>query len=240
MSSSGVIYLVSTPIGNLDDITYRAVNVLSECNVIYAENTHTAKRLCSHLNIRTPINSFHSHSTEKKLISIIEQVKSGKNISVISEAGTPGISDPAYKLVKEAIMANITIIPVPGATAVIPALIASGLPTDKFLYLGFLPQKKGRNTLFQELESFPYTIVIYESVHRIHKTLKDVANRFGNRYICIAREMTKLHETYYRGFLFDILDNFDEITLKGEFVIVISGKQFKYFGAENNHEPLLS
>lgn len=227
MERSGIIYLVSTPIGNLEDITFRAVRTLKESEYIFAEDTRKARILFQKFEIKSQLDSFHSYSKEEKIQRIIHLARTGHRISIISEAGTPGISDPAYKLVKEAIRNDIPISPIPGATAVVPAIIASGLPTDKFFFIGFLPQKKGRKKLLESLKDFPYTMVIYESVHKLEKTLKELANTFGNRYICIAREITKMHESFYRGFIENIIQKMDSIPLKGEFVLVIAGTQFK-------------
>lgn len=227
MTDEGCIYLVSTPIGNLADMTIRAIETLKKSDIIYAEDTKKSRILLHHYQIHTFSDSFHSYSPDSKIETIIRQAKQGKKIAIISEAGTPGISDPAYKLVKRAIGENIPIIPIPGPTAVIPALIVSGLPTDKFLFAGFLPSKKGRRKFLMELSQVPYTIVLYESVHKLEKTLKELATALGNRYICIAREMTKVHESFYRGYLEDILRKVDHIPKKGEFVLVIAGTNFK-------------
>ncbi len=222
MESVGTIYLVATPIGNLNDITYRAVETLKNADMIFAEDTRTARKLLSHYNIHVPLDSYHGHSQAGKINKIINLVKQGKDVCII-----PGVSDPAYRLVREAIKNQIPLSPIPGPTAAISALIVSGLPTDKFLFVGFLPVKKGRTKLLQWLKDFPYTMIFYESVHKIDKTLKQLANAFGNRYICIAREMTKLYESFYRGYLLDIVEQPEQIPKKGEFVIVVSGTQFK-------------
>jgi len=217
-----MLYLVPTPIGNLADITYRAVKILSEVDVIYAEDTRTSKVLLDHYHITTPLKSYHQHNEKARSSEIVKQLIDGKNIAIISDAGTPGISDPSHIVVKEAISRSITVCPLPGATALIPALVASGFDTSMFYMVGFLPKKvKERDILLSHLSSFDIPIVIYEAPHRLEKTLAVIKESFRNADICIARELSKIYETFYRGKLEDILQSFNNIVLKGEFVIVV-------------------
>jgi len=218
------LFIVATPIGNLGDMTYRAVETLRTVDLIAAEDTRTSRKLCEKYDIQAPMTSFHAHSSETALTKIIEKMKAGKSVALISDAGTPGISDPGYRLVTAAIAVGIQISPVPGCSAVITALSASGLPTDKFLYLGFLPLKKGRQTLFATLHNEKRTAVFYESVHRIGKTLTQLtASLGGGRRVVIARELTKLHEEFFRGTLAEAVSWSESKTMKGEFVVVLGG-----------------
>jgi len=216
------LYLIPTPIGNLADITYRSVKTLSEVDIIYAEDTRTSKILLDHYKISTPLKSYHQHNEKSRSAEIIKQLKDGKNIAIISDAGTPGISDPANIIVKDAIAHGIQVCPLPGATALIPALIASGFDTSMFYMAGFLPKKpKERDFLLQSLKTLNIPIIIYEAPHRLEKTLSTLREHFGNADISIARELTKIYETFYRGCLDDIIQSLADITLKGEFVIVV-------------------
>jgi 16S rRNA (cytidine1402-2'-O)-methyltransferase len=221
-----MLYIVATPIGNLADITYRAVKALSDVDLIAAEDTRTSKKLVSHYSINTPLISFHSHSNDKKIDELINKLLAGENIALISDAGTPGISDPAFKLVTRAVASGIAVVPIPGVSAVITALSVSGAPTDKFIYLGFLPQKKGRQTLLKNLKIETKTLVIYESVHRIQKTLSELENTLGDRYVCVGREMTKMFEEYFRGTLKEAIEHFKKGKPKGEFTLVIAPENY--------------
>ena len=196
-------------------------------DTVFAEDTRNTLKLFHHYSIKNKLDSFHSYNQKKKASSIINSVKSGKNIALVSDAGTPGISDPAYYLVKQAINEGIKIVPVPGASALISGLIASGLPTDRFYFQGFLPLKKGKQKTLKFLAELPNSIVIYESIHRLKKSLQNIYEVMGDRYICIAREITKLHESFYRGNISELLNNEDEIVFKGEVVIVVAGTKFK-------------
>lgn len=228
-----MLYIVATPIGNLEDITFRAVRTLKEAHLIAAEDTRHAKILLNKYEIKTPLQSFHAHSDDKKLAYLLGELKSGKNIALITDAGTPGISDPGYVLIKAAVEEGIQVVPVPGPAAFLTALSASGLPTHRFVYLGFLPQKKGRQTLLNSLTGEDRTIVFYESNHRILKTLSELHSVFGHRQIVIARELTKIHEEYYRGTAREALIHFGgpdwqnpkkQLKPKGEIVVMIAGE----------------
>lgn len=194
-----MLYLVSTPVGNLEDMTYRGVRVLKEADFIACEDTRTSGVLLKHYSIERPLLSFHSHSGTAKIDKILEALKEGKTCALISDAGTPGISDPAYVLVKAAIAEGIPVSPVPGASALLSALVCSGAHTHDFRFLGFLPVKKGRKTLFESLKNKDHTVVVYESVHRIDKTVAEIAEYFGSDHkIVIARELTKKFEEFIR------------------------------------------
>ncbi|MCD5385167.1 16S rRNA (cytidine(1402)-2'-O)-methyltransferase [Candidatus Gracilibacteria bacterium] len=224
-----MLYIVATPIGNLGDITYRAIETLKNVDSIACEDTRTSRTLLNHYDIKKSLISFHSHSGKTKTDKIIEQLKKGQNIALISDAGTPGISDPGYILIKEAIQEGIEVVPIPGVTAFTTALMASGMQMNHFLYLGFLPVKKGRQTLFKMLverkanKKEDETVVIYESVHRILKTLKELGEYFGeNHNIVVGRELTKKFEEFKRGTIKEVLDYFENTPgkVKGEFVVM--------------------
>ncbi|MDD2871438.1 MAG: 16S rRNA (cytidine(1402)-2'-O)-methyltransferase [Candidatus Gracilibacteria bacterium] len=224
-----MLYIVATPIGNLEDITYRAVRILSEVDSIACEDTRTSATLLNRYDIKKPLISYHSHSGQTKTDKIIEQLKKGQNIALISDAGTPGISDPGYILIKEAIMEGIEVVPIPGVTAFTTALMGSGMQMNHFLYLGFLPVKKGRQTLFKMLverknnKKEDETVVIYESVHRIVRTLKEIGEYFGSEHnIVVARELTKKFEEFKRGNVGEIVEYFENNPgkVKGEFVVL--------------------
>lgn len=218
----GKLFIVPTPVGNLKDITYRAVEILQNVDFIAAEDTRTSKILLNHYNISTQMISYHKFNEKKRSSELINLMIEGKNIAVISDAGTPGISDPSQIIIKEAINNQIQVIPLPGATAFVPALIASGLSTDNFIFIGFLPDKlKNKNTLFSQLEDVTASLIFYESPHRILNTLKFLKDKLGDRNASIARELTKIYETFYRGKLSELIES--EIVVKGEFVIVVEG-----------------
>lgn len=221
----GKLYLVSTPIGNLKDITLRALEVLQTVNLIAAEDTRHAAILLRHYEIKTPTTSFFDFNKEKKTPALIEKMNQGQSIAVMADAGTPGISDEAFYIVREAIRAEIPVEAIPGATALVPALITSGLPTDRFVFEGFLPTKKGRQTRLRELSEEKRTIIIYESPKRLVKTLGNLKEYFGDRRIAIARELTKKFEQIYRGTLEEISEHPELVVLKGELVLVIAGSQ---------------
>ena len=225
--NTATLYLVSTPIGNLEDITLRALRILREVDFIFAEDTRVTGRLLAHYDIKNRMMSYHAHNEAGRIPQIIGYLREGQQVALVTDAGTPGISDPGHKLVKAAIRAQLPIVPVPGATAAITALVASGLPTNRFVFEGFLPRKKGRQTKFRQLAEEPGTIILYESPHRIQKTIEDIVKHLGNRYIIISRELTKKFEEFIRGHAQDVLGIIDKRTLKGEIVLLIAGNDFK-------------
>lgn len=221
------LYLVATPIGNLEDITLRALRILKEVDCIAAEDTRHSKKLLMHYEIQTPLTSFHSHSSDRKTTELVEKLKSGQSIALISDAGTPGISDPAWALTQAALAAGVELVPIPGASAFLTALMGAGLPMDKFQYLGFIPAKKGRQTLFTSLKDAVHTTAMYESPHRLIKSLTQMQDILGpDRYCVIARELTKMHETLHRGTLAQHLEYFTNTKPKGEFVILLAPANF--------------
>ena len=220
------LYLVPTPIGNLDDMTFRAVKVLQEVDVILAEDTRTSGKLLKHFEIATPMQSFHMHNEHKMLDRIINRLKGGEVMALISDAGTPAISDPGFLITRACIENDIEVDCLPGATAFVPALVNSGLPNDKFIFEGFLPVKKGRQTRLKFLAEETRTMIFYESPHKILKTLGHFAEYFGeDRSISISREISKLYEETIRGSVKDVIKHFENKPPKGEFVIIVSGKQ---------------
>jgi 16S rRNA (cytidine1402-2'-O)-methyltransferase len=223
---SGILFIVPTPIGNLKDITLRALEILKEVDVILAEDTRNSSRLLNHYQIQKPLSPYHQHNEHKILHHLIEQLLAGKKIAVVTDAGTPGISDPAFLLVRECIRNNIRVETLPGATAFVPALINSGLTTNRFVFEGFLPLKKGRHTLLTQLAQEERTIILYESPVRLIKTLEDLAQYFGGaRQCCVSRELTKMFEENARGSVEEVLNHFKQKTVKGEIVIIIQGKE---------------
>jgi 16S rRNA (cytidine1402-2'-O)-methyltransferase len=219
-----MLYIVATPIGNLGDMTFRAVETLQNADLVAAENTNTAKKLFTKFDIHAPLTSFHAHSNERSTEKLIDKLKAGKSIALISEAGTPGISDPGFVLIHRAVEEGIEVVPIPGVCAAITALSASGLPTDKFIYLGFLPLKKGRKKLIESFQSEKRTIVFYESPHRIQKSVSELAEILGaERQIVLARELTKLHEEFFRGTLAEAVEFLESKKVRGEFTVLIGG-----------------
>lgn len=224
---AGKLSVVATPIGNLGDFSFRAVEVLKEANKIVAEDTRTSKKLLNHYEINTPLESYHLHNEHSKVVRLVEQILEGQHIALISDAGTPAISDPGYLLVREALENDIEVDIIPGATAFVPALIKSGFALHRFLFEGFLPPKKGRQTKILEWADSDVTIVFYESPHKLLKTLKtllDVSSE--NRRISVSRELTKLYEETVTGTLTSVIDHFDSHNPKGEFVVVLEGKNY--------------
>ena len=221
MSNKGRLYIIATPIGNLKDFTFRAIDILQEVDYIFAEDTRTSIKLMKHYNITTSLDSYHEHNKTQKIPKIIKLLNEGKNIGLISDAGTPTISDPGYKLIRACIAEEIDIIPIPGASAVTAALSASGLPSDSFFFFGFLPQKKGRKKKISFLKSLENTIIIFESPHRLLKTLRELHNELGERPIIVARELTKLYEEIIRGNFNSVIEFFESKKVKGEIVIII-------------------
>lgn len=218
------LYVVSTPIGNLKDITVRAIDVLSQVDLIAAEDTRHTRILLQHYNINTPTTSYFDFNKEKKGPILINKLAQGQKIAIVSDAGTPGISDPAYRLIRECIDRDISVQTVPGATAFVPALILSGLPTDRFAFEGFLPRKKGRRKRLQALENEERTLIFYESAKRLPRTLSDLAGFFAERPAALVREITKKFEEVVRGTVGELQSMLSKMTLKGEFVIVVQGK----------------
>ncbi|WP_322971289.1 16S rRNA (cytidine(1402)-2'-O)-methyltransferase [Faecalibacter sp. LW9] len=223
---SGKLYLVPTPIGNLKDMTFRAVEILKESDVVLAEDTRNSGILLKHYEIETPMRSYHMHNEHQATEDIIRQLKDGQIISIITDSGTPGISDPGYLLAKECVAHNITIECLPGATAFVPALVVSGLPNNEFTFIGFLPVKKGRKTKLESLVEEKKTMVFYESPHKIGRTLKDLAETFGNeRRASLSREISKKFEETLRGTLSELAEIAEKRNLKGEMVLVVEGFQ---------------
>ncbi|MGB5693133.1 MAG: 16S rRNA (cytidine(1402)-2'-O)-methyltransferase [Flavobacteriaceae bacterium] len=222
----GKLYIVPTPIGNLQDITLRAISVLKEADLILAEDTRTSAKLLRHFEISTPLMSHHMHNEHRTLTSILQRLVAGETLALISDAGTPAISDPGFLLSRACIEKGIELDCLPGATALIPALVCSGLPSDRFVFEGFLPPKKGRQTRLKQLADEKRTIILYESPHKLLKTLSQLAEFFGpDRIASVSRELTKLHEETKRGTLAEILEYFQLNTPRGEFVLVISGRK---------------
>ena len=218
---NNMLSLVATPIGNLEDITLRALRTLKEADLIVAEDTRHSRILLQKYEIKTPMRSFHSHSSDREIVAIMELLKQEKNVALISDAGMPGISDPSYALVSRAITEGIPLTVIPGPSAVTNAVVASGLPSHRFLYLGFLPLKKGRKKLIAELREVKHTIVLYEAPHRLLRTLNELQETLGDRRVAVCREMTKIFEEFFRGRLSDAIAHFSAKTPKGEFTLVI-------------------
>lgn len=219
------LYLVPTPIGNLDDITLRAIKVLSEVDVILAEDTRTSGVLLKHHKISRPLHSFHAHNEHKVLPQIVQRLKEGTKMALITDAGTPGISDPGFLLVRECIKEEVKLESLPGATAFVPALVNSGLPSDRFVFEGFLPQKKGRQTRLKELQEEKRTMIFYESPFRLLRTLQDFGEYMGKeRKVAVSRELTKLYEENARGTVEELIQHFSQKGVKGEIVIILEGK----------------
>ncbi len=221
-----MLVLVPTPIGNLKDITLRALEVLQEVDVILAEDTRTSSVLLNHYNIQKPLSPYHQHNEHKIVQHIIDQLKEGKKMALITDAGTPGISDPAFLLVRACVQNDVPVETLPGATAFVPALVNSGLPTNRFVFEGFLPQKKGRMTALKQLAEEERTMIFYESPFRLVKTLADLMQYFGEDRLCsVSRELTKKFEENKRGTLKEVHDHFAAKTVKGEIVLVVAGKE---------------
>ena len=218
------LYLVATPIGNLEDITLRALRVLKEVDFIFAEDTRHTKKLLMHYGIQKPVISFHDHSSPRQLEKIFQPITQGKSIAYVTDAGTPGIADPGYIILKNAIERDVPVVVLPGPVAAIIGLVGSGLPMDRFIFEGFLPFKSGkRQNKLKQLISETRTIIFYESPHRIIKTLQDILEVMGDRKICLARELTKKFEEYLRGNVTDVIEHFEKVEPKGEFTIIVTG-----------------
>ena len=222
----GTLYIVSTPIGNLEDITLRALRILKEVDLIAAEDNRRTKKLLTRYNISTTMTSYHDYNKKRKGKELIKELKEGHNIALVSDAGTPGISDPAYHLIQLSLEEEVNIVPIPGATAIISALTISGLPTDRFVFEGFLPRKKGiKKRKLKEIAEEERTIILYESPHRLAHTLSEMSSIMGRRRIVIAREMTKMYEEILRGNCESLIKDVSEREWKGEITIVIEGKR---------------
>lgn len=235
----GILYLVATPIGNLEDVTLRALRILKEVTLIAAEDTRRTKILLDHYQIPTPMTSYFEHNKLTKLPRIVQALKDG-DVAVVSEAGMPGISDPGYELVKAAIAAGFSVVPVPGPSAVIAALAVSGLPTDSFLFLGFLPRKRSeRQRMLESVAQETRTLVAFEAPHRIRESLADMAQILGDRKMALSRELTKIHEEMQRGTVSQILAHFQRTEPRGEFTIILAGAQPQAWDAERIRHSLI-
>ena len=221
----GILYIVPTPVGNMEDMTFRAIRILKEVDLVLAEDTRTSGILLKHYEIRNQLMSHHKFNEHGTSAGIVSRLLAGENVALISDAGTPGISDPGFFLVREAVRAGVEVQCLPGATAFVPALVASGLPCDRFVFEGFLPQKKGRQTRLESLRDEQRTMVFYESPYRLVKTLQQLAEVFGSdRQVSVCREISKVHEESVRGSLDEVIAHFKEKEPKGEIVIVLKGK----------------
>ena len=233
----GKLYLVPTPIGNLSDMTPRALEILAEVDLVACEDTRTSGSLLAKFDLRKKLISYHDFNERSRAGQLLQHLQSGQSVAVMTDAGSPGISDPAYRVVRVALENGIEIVPLPGANALIPALTASGLPTDRFLFEGFLSHKSStRKRRLEQLESFPHTIVFYESPHRVHQALTAMREVFGNRQACLAREISKKFEQFMRGSIEDILERIEGKTVKGEIVIVVAGKSADSGRSETDKE----
>lgn len=221
----GKLYIVPTPIGNLEDMTFRAIRILKEVDLILAEDTRTSGKLLKHFEIGTHMHSHHMHNEHKTIENLISRLKAGETIALISDAGTPAISDPGFLLTRACVENKIDVECLPGATAFVPALVNSGLPNDKFVFEGFLPEKKGRQTRYLSLAEETRTMILYVSPHKLVKTLAEFSTYFGeDRQICVSRELSKLHEENVRGTVREVLTHFENKPPKGEIVVVVGGK----------------
>ena len=221
-----ILYVVPTPVGNLEDITLRAIRILKESSLIYAEDTRVTKKLLSHLGIQKPVYPFHAHNEHKVVQQVIDRIKTEESVVLVSDAGTPGISDPGFLLIRACIQDEITVTCLPGPTALIPALVGSGFPSDRFCFEGFLPHKKGRQTKLIELSKEERTIVLYESPHRIVKCLAQIEEFFEpDRNVCVVREISKIYEEFKRGTATQVREYYEQHPPKGEIVLIIEGKK---------------
>ena len=220
----GILYIIPTPVGNMEDMTLRAIRILKEADVVLAEDTRTSGNLLRHFDIKNHLVAHHKFNEHGTASGIVERLKAGQTVALVSDAGTPGISDPGFYLAREAAKAGVTVQCLPGATACIPAIVSSGLPCDRFCFEGFLPQKKGRQTLLESLREEPRTMVFYESPYRVLKTLQQFAEVFGtDRQVSVAREISKVHEEHVRGTLAEAIAHFTDTAPRGEFVMVVAG-----------------
>lgn len=224
------LYLVPTPIGNLEDITLRAIRILKEVDLILAEDTRTSGNLLRHLDISKPMTAFHIQNEHQVVERVADRIEAGETMALVTDAGTPAISDPGFLLVRECVKRGIEVECLPGPTAFVPALVNSGLPAEKFIFEGFLPHKKGRQTKLQAVAEYPYTTILYESPFRLLKTLQQLAEVCGSeRQVSVSRELTKIHEENVRGTLADVIEHFSKKEIKGEIVIVLEGREKTIF-----------
>ncbi|MCK5052503.1 MAG: 16S rRNA (cytidine(1402)-2'-O)-methyltransferase [Candidatus Cloacimonetes bacterium] len=224
--NTGILYIVPTPIGNLADITFRAIDILNRASIIGAEDTRNSKKLLNHYNIETPMISYHKFNERKRVEKLLNKLHNGEDIAIISDAGTPGISDPASIIIKEAIKCGIKVEVLPGATAFIPALVASGLNCERFQFIGFLPEKnKIRNKILKDIKENENTLIFYEAPHKLQKFFQILFDNLGDRKISVVREISKIYETYYSTSLKNIIEEPEQIVAKGEFVIIVEGSQ---------------
>jgi len=219
----GTLYVVSTPIGNLDDVSFRAVKILAGVDLVAAEDTRKTGILLNHLSLKKPLISYHSYNEGRRVSALMRELAAGKSVAVVTDAGTPGVSDPAYSVIREAIRNHVHVVPIPGATAFLPALIKSGMPMDRFVFEGFLPAKKGRVKRLQQLKDDPRTIILYEAPHRIVRTLGDVLQYIGDRDVALVREITKKFEEALRGKASEVLEGLRSRKIQGELVLVVQG-----------------
>ena len=224
----GILYIVPTPVGNMEDITLRAIRILKEADVVLAEDTRTSGILLKHFDIHKQLLSHHKFNEHGTSAAIVERLLGGQNVALVSDAGTPGISDPGFFLVREAVRAGVEVQTLPGATAFVPALVSSGLPCDRFIFEGFLPQKKGRQSRIEALREETRTMVFYESPYRVLKMLQQLAEVLGpERQACACREISKVHEECVRGTLQELVDHFTQTEPRGEFVVVVAGRDYR-------------
>lgn len=224
----GILYVVPTPVGNLEDMTFRAIRVLKEADLILAEDTRTSAKLLKHYEIKVPMQSHHKFNEHQMVESVVNRIRGGATVALISDAGTPGISDPGFLVVRECVRAGIQVQCLPGATAFVPALVSSALPCERFSFEGFLPQKKGRMTRLQALQTEERTMIFYESPYRVVKTLEQFAEYYGDdRQVAVCREISKVHEECVRGTLAEVVAHFKEHEPRGEFVILLAGNKGK-------------
>ncbi|MEM7162059.1 MAG: 16S rRNA (cytidine(1402)-2'-O)-methyltransferase [Bacteroidota bacterium] len=219
------LYIVPTPIGNLEDMTHRAIRILKEVDLVLAEDTRTSKKLFNHYGIETKMSAFHQHNEHRIVGSIIDKLKTGLHMALVSDAGTPGISDPGFLLVRACLQNGIEVSTLPGPTAFVPALINSGFPCDRFIFEGFLPHKKGRKTKMESIALEKRTVILYESPHRIIKCIEQLSEHIGERRVCLSRELSKVYEENLIGTCAELLLKFEKIRPKGEMVVIIQGMQ---------------
>lgn len=240
MKKTGILYIVPTPIGNLADITFRAVDVLKKVSIIGAEDTRNSKKLLNHYNIEIPMISYHKFNERKRVDQLIDKLQNGEDIAIISDAGTPGISDPSGIIIKEAILNDIQIEVLPGATAFIPALVASGLNCERFQFIGFLPEKnKTRDELLENIKNNENTLIFYEAPHKLQKFFPYLFDHLGDRKISVVREISKIYETYYRTTLINIIEEPEQIVTKGEFVIIVEGSKKDFISDSELKDKLI-